>query len=65
MPRRAQEEAYMASSVVSQMTQASRPTVAQKVPRKRPRSLLRDPKEEEEEEEQEEEEEDIPPPPPK
>ena len=64
VPRQAQEEAYMASSVVSQMTQASRPTVAQ-VPRKRPRSLLHDPKEEEEEEEQEEEEEDVPPPPPK
>ena len=57
VPRQVKEEAYMASSVVSQMTQASRPTVAQKVPRKRPRSLLHDPKEEE----QEEEEEDVPP----
>ena len=64
----------MASSVVSQMTQASRPTVAQKVPRKRPQPLLHDPEEEEEpdnepeegeEEEQEEKEEDMPPPPPK
>ena len=52
----------MASSVVSQTTQASRPTVAQKAPRKRPQPLLHDP---EEEEEQEEEEEDVPPPPPK
>ena len=35
VPRRVQEEAYMALSVVSQMTQASRPTVAQKVPPKK------------------------------
>ena len=61
MPRRVQVEADMASSVVSQTTQASRPTVAQKVPRKRPRYLLCDPEEEEEEEEQEKEE-DMPPP---